>query len=131
MVGSVNSSWRELHAGARTLAAADCRDTERDMPSATSKPKSTAPSALSRARRAWKECAATVSRGAMQRHRTRSAWLADHAGRRERGVKAADQLARLVQEMDDAGFSVEEQDAALITLVRGIRSVATGTRPAA
>ena len=116
---------------ARTITAAICRETEEEMRAESPKSKPTTDLALLRARRVWKGEVAEVSRSAMQKHGTRSAWLADHAGRRNRGVKAADQLARLVREMDDAGFSLDEQDAALIAIVRGIRDAAAGTRPAA
>ena len=93
--------------------------------------KPTVEPALVRARRVWKGAVAEVSRSALQRHGTRSAWLADHAGRPNRGVKAADQLARLVQEMGDAHYTLDQQDAALINMVRGIRTHVAGTRPAA
>lgn len=87
--------------------------------------------ALVRARRIWQDTAADVSRSAITRHGTRSAWLADHAGRPHKGVKAADQLVRLVQEMTDANYSPDQQDAALMQMVRGIRTHVAGTRPAA
>ena len=93
--------------------------------------KPTIESALMRARRIWQDTAADVSRSAIKRHGTRSAWLADHAGRPNKGVKAADQLARPVQEMGDAHYTLDQQDAALINMVRGIRTHVAGTRPAA
>lgn len=87
--------------------------------------------AIERARRVWKDTTSQVYRAAVQRHGVASSWLKDHGTRPSRGGKAADQLARLAQEMSDAGFSVDAIDAALMEMVRGIAHVATGTRPAA
>ena len=116
-----------MDASARTLAAAKCRETERSM-SAAQKPTD---AALREAGRVWKCTAAVVSQRAMRMFGTRSAWLADHAGRPKRGMKGAQQLVRMVHEMSDAGFSLDEIDREIMALSRGIVRAATGTRPAA
>ena len=77
--------------------------------------------ALMRARHRWRCLAAVVASRAYQRERWVSAWLRDQAYRRDRGVAGADQLARLVSEMEQAGFGPEEQDAALLELTAGLR----------
>jgi hypothetical protein len=87
--------------------------------------------AMEQARRVWKDQTAEVYRTAVRRHGTASAWLKDHGGRRAKGVKAADQLARLSREMSEAGYSLDEIDRALVALVRGIAGQVVGTRPAA
>lgn len=86
--------------------------------------------AIVRARRAWQTTSASVCSSAMRKHGTVSSWLKDHAGRPSRGVKGADQLARLSQEMADAGYSMDEIDRALIALVRTIAGSANGPRAA-
>lgn len=88
-------------------------------------------SAIEQARRVWKDETAKVYRSAVRRHGVASAWLKDHGGRPKKGVKAADQLARLSREMDEAGYSLEEIDRALVALVRGIAGLVVGNRPAA
>ncbi len=87
--------------------------------------------AIDRARRIWKDETAKVYRSAVRRHGVASAWLKDHGGRPKKGDKAADQLARLSREMEEAGYSLEEIDRALVGLVRGIAGLVVGTRPAA
>lgn len=87
--------------------------------------------AIVRARRVWKDGTADVYRTAVKRHGTASSWLKDHAGRRNKGVKAPDQLARLVREMAAAGYTLDEIDHALVQMTRGITRAVTGTLPAA
>lgn len=87
--------------------------------------------AKERARRAWKGCTEVVLSAAKRRHHTASSWLNDHGGRPTRGVKGADQLARLTEEMIDAGYTLDEIDRALVEMVRGIAHAVVGTRPAA
>lgn len=76
--------------------------------------------ALLRARRIWKDETANVYRAAVRKEGTCSAWLKDAGGRPRRGTKAADQLARLVDEMQSAGYTLDQIDARLIAMVRGI-----------
>jgi hypothetical protein len=81
--------------------------------------------ALVRARRSWQGCAAVVRGLAVRKDGVANAWLKDHAGRPDRGVKAADQLARLLREMDAVGMPLDHQDAVLMDMVRGVRSAIT------
>lgn len=83
--------------------------------------------ALLKARRVWKCETADVYRVALRRHGTCSAWLKDAGGRPKRGTKAADQLARLASEMIDAGYTLDEVDARLVALVRGIAQTVSST----
>jgi hypothetical protein len=91
--------------------------------------------ALMRARRSWQGCAAVVRGLAVRKDGVASAWLKDNAGRPNRGVKAADQLARLLREMDHVGMSLDQQDALVLDFVRGVRTAihtpASHTHPAA
>lgn len=87
--------------------------------------------AIERARRVWKDCTATVYRAAVKKEGVASPWLQDAGGRRHRITKAPDQLARLVQEMSDAGFSLDAIDAELVRMVKGIARTATVIPPAA
>lgn len=87
-----------------------------------SRARSPIPSAASlKARLRWQRMAAQVAQRAYAKDRVLSAWLDDHAHRRTRGVKGADQLARLVREAEAAGMSAEEQDQLLLDYVRGVR----------
>lgn len=87
--------------------------------------------AIVRARRVWKDATADVYRTAVRRHGAASSWLKDHGGRRGRGVKGADQLARLAREMAEAGYSLDEIDRALVQMTRGIAAAVSHTSPAA
>lgn len=98
-------------------------------------PQRAAPSrhpALHRARRRWRCLAAVIAGRSTARHGRISAWLNDHARRDDRGVKGADQVARLVVEMMEAGYTAAEMDAAVLELLHGIqRDVLPQPRPAA
>ena len=86
--------------------------------------------AIERARRIWHCATADVYRTA-NRAGTTSAWLKDAGGRPSRAVKAPDQLARLVREMQAAGYTLDAIDAVLVALVRGITQSVVGIPPAA
>lgn len=87
--------------------------------------------AVMRARRAWKDATADVYRSAIRKHGTASSWLKDAGGTRGKIVKGADQLARLVAEMHDAGFTLDQIDARLVEMTRGICEAMQPDRPAA
>lgn len=102
--------------------------TEREM---NAGPQDRMEAALLRARRVWKDETATVYRAAVKRHGVASSWLSDAGGRRGRIVKAPDQLARLVEEMQDAGYTLDQIDEHLLALTRRIRVAVLPDRPAA
>ena len=87
--------------------------------------------ALSRARRVWKDATAEVYRAAVRRHGVASSWLKDAGGRPTKIVKGADHLGRLVREMHDAGYTLDQIDARLTELTQRIRVAVLPDRPAA
>lgn len=87
--------------------------------------------ALLKARRAWKCLTADVYRARTRHDGAPSSWLKDHGGRPTRGVKAPDQLARLAREMHEAGYSLDQIDAALVAFVRGLIPLTQPGKPAA
>jgi hypothetical protein len=87
--------------------------------------------AIERARMIWKDTTAQVYRAAIKKDGVASSWLDDAGRRKNRTTKAPDQLARLVAEMWSLGFTLDQIDAALIGMTRGIARAATGTPPAA
>lgn len=87
--------------------------------------------AVMKARRAWKDATADVYRSAVRKHGVASSWLAAAGGRPGKIVKGADQLARLIEEMGDAGYSLDQIDEHLLALTRRIRVAVLPGRPAA
>jgi hypothetical protein len=74
-----------------------------------------------RTRLRWQRMAAQIAQRARASQGAVSPWLDDHAYRKHKGVKGADQLARLMEEASAAGLSADEQDALLLDYVRGVR----------
>lgn len=74
-----------------------------------------------RTRLRWQRLAAQIAQRAYQKDKVISAWLSDHAYRRNRGVKGNDQLVRLLDEAARANMTDDEQDALLLDYVRGVR----------
>lgn len=74
-----------------------------------------------RTRLRWQRMAAQIAQRARATTGAVSPWLDDHAYRRNKGVKGADHLARIVAEAEAAGMSPDEQDAMLLDMARGTR----------
>ena len=74
-----------------------------------------------RTRLRWQRMAAQIAQRARATTGAVSPWLDDHAYRRNKGVKASDQLTRMVEEAEAAGLSADEQDVLLLDYVRGVR----------